>query len=153
MATSTPNEMGVRDLGGEYPAALAGRLTWLETRLGLDHERILELAGIERSEQSNHWLSDWSDLAVRERARLEQAEGTLLTFLSQFCNDADKARAFLEQVRSDSEFCTTHLPFISRFPTAPEKNAALLGIIHETGSDFIVAVATFLASGTRHPAE
>lgn len=147
MATSFRNELGVRDLSKEYPETLPKRMEWLENGLGLDRDRVLELAGVTDPKSSVQLLTEWEQLAVREGDRLEAAEQILFSFVSQFCNDVAKARDFLDHVRQDAEFCTKHLPFLTRFSTSTEKNAALLGIIHEGGTDFIVALGAFLASG------
>jgi hypothetical protein len=147
MATSVRSELGVRDLSKEYPATLPKRIEWLENGLGLDRERVLELAGVRAPTPSFQPLTEWEQLAAGDSDRLEEVEQILFSFVSQFCNDVAKARDFLDHVRQDAEFCTKHLPFLTRFSTPTEKDAALLGIIHEGGTDFIVALGAFLASG------
>lgn len=146
MATSTRKQLGVRNLAGSYPTTLPERLAWLEEGLGLDRQRVLKLAGISRSMPPDERMQDWSNLAEEEPTLLEQTEETLFAFVSQFCNDLPSARKFLDQARHDSEYGTKHLPFLSRFSTPSEKDAALLGMIHEGGPDFVVAFATFFAS-------
>jgi hypothetical protein len=148
MATSVRSELGVRDLSKEYPDTLPKRIEWLESGLGLDRERVLELAGVRVSTPSSQQtVTEWEQLACDDGERLEEVEQILFSFVSQFCNDVAKARDFLDLVRQDAEFSTKHLPFLTRFSTSTEKDAALLGIIHEGGTDFIVALGAFLASG------
>jgi len=141
------NELAVRDLSKEYPDTLPKRIEWLESSLGLDRARILDLAGVAVPMPSFPPLTEWEQLAAGESDRLGEAEQILFSFVSQFCNDVVKARGFLDQVRQDAAFCTKHLPFLTRFSTSQEKDAALLGIIHEGGTDFLVALGAFLASG------
>jgi hypothetical protein len=154
MATSVGSELGVADLSNVYPTTLGARMAWLEDQLRIHSDRVLKLAGVNLAfPPSRSSIAGWNFLAEIEATRLREAELTLLAFISHFCNDLGKARTFLEQARTDTEFVAKHLPFLTRFDTDKERDAALLGIVREAGADFIFALATFLAPAKHHPAE